>query len=92
MATKAAAATKVTAINEEAAQGRLTTPTPASVALVRRPMRQTTYAWPSNVRAHRHGGRDHRLREGATADDDPKFMQAMDFGDGRTMHVRVEFR
>ena len=27
--------------------------------------------------------------EGVTEDDDVEFMQAMDFGDGRTMHVRV---
>ena len=26
---------------------------------------------------------------GATEDDDVEFMQAMDLGDGRTMHVRV---
>ena len=47
---------------------------------------QVNTTWPSNM----HGGQDVTITvEGTTEDDDVEFTQAMDFGDGRTMHTRA---
>ena len=58
---------------------------PASVALMRRTL-QSQNEGEYNL-AIKHGETSITV-EGATEDDDVEFMQAMDFGDGRTMHVR----
>ena len=85
VATKAAG-TKVTAINAEAAQGEAGNPD-AGIGGDVATDASTTYAMAiERPRA----GTVVKITDSANAmDDDPKFAQAMNFGDGRTMHTRT---
>ena len=81
-AAKAAAATKRTEIGAEFAQeveAGLGGSLPTGVT-------DSTY---SMTISRDRDGTTVEIADTAMADDDPKFTQAMDFGDGRTMHVRV---
>ena len=81
-----AAGTKATAINAEAAQGGADNPD-AGIGGDVATGDATTYLMAiERPRA----GTVVKITDSANAmEDDPKFAQAMDFGDGRTMHVRT---
>ena len=79
----AAAATKVTAITAEAEQE-----TEAGIGGSDAPITTDEQMEGEYNLAIKHGETSITV-EGATVDDDVEFMQAMDFGDGRTMHVRA---
>ena len=82
-----AAGTKATVIAAEAMQGDVNNPNAGiggSVVLGETTTYSMTITRPST-------GTKVEIADTAKAkDDDPKFMQAMDLGDGRTMHVRDE--
>ena len=87
-ATTMEAATKATAIGEEAAQTEGDADADADAGLGgtgAMPTTEDQRAGEYNL-AIKHGETSITV-EGATKADDVEFMQAMDFGDGRTMHV-----
>ena len=72
--------------------GRRPTPTPVSVAVPRLPSQKTQQApIHSSIERDRMATKVTITVNGAAADDsdDVEFMQAMDLGDGRTMHTRT---